>query len=63
MTVPAGSKLSNWVPAGTVTVGFGGNIWAGGTNDGSWGFNASLNGWTLSIDGKPIVDAGVLKSP
>ncbi len=63
VTVPAGSKLNTWVPAGTVSVGFGSNVWAGGTNTESWGFAASLNGCTLTIDGKTVVDAGKLKTP
>lgn len=62
VTVPAGSKLSNWVPAGTVTVGFGNNIWAGGTNA-SREFSAHLNGSTLIIDGKTVVDTGKLMIP
>mgnify|MGYP000099779857 CR=1 FL=1 len=59
--VPAGSKLTSWVPAGTVSLGFGGNIWAGGTNTISWGSSVSMNGCTLTVDGKVIVENGVLK--
>lgn len=63
VTIPSGSKLTTWVPAGTVSVGFGNNIWAGGSNDGSWFFAASMNGCTVAVDGETIVEAGVLKAP
>lgn len=59
--VPAGSKLTSWVPAGTVSLGFGSNVWAGGTNPISWGSSGSINGCTLTVDGKVIVENGVLK--
>jgi aminopeptidase len=59
--VPAGSKLTTWVPAGTVSVVFGNNVWAGGTNRAPWNTAASLNGCTVVVDGKTIVDKGVLK--
>ena len=59
--VPPGSKLTTWVPAGTVTLGFGNNLWAGGSNDIGWGANGSLNGCTVTVDGKTVVEKGVLK--
>lgn len=59
--VPAGSKLTTWVPAGTVSVVFGNNVWAGGTNRSPWNSAASLNGCTVVVDGKTVVDKGVLK--
>jgi aminopeptidase len=59
--VPAGSKLTSWVPAGTVSLGFGGNIWAGGSNPISWATTGSMNGCTLTVDGKVVVENGVLK--
>lgn len=59
--VPPGSKLTSWVPAGTVSLGFGGNNWAGGSNDMGWNAVASLNGCTVTVDGKMIVEKGVLK--
>ena len=61
--VPAGSKLATWVPAGTVSIGFGTNLWAGGTNNTPWGTSMSLNGCTVTLDGKAIVEKGVLKTP
>lgn len=59
--VPAGSKLTSWVPAGAVSLGFGANIWAGGTNDATGDFVSSLNGSTVVVDGKTIVEKGELK--
>lgn len=55
------SKLGNWVPAGTVTVGAGNNTWAGGDNNVSYGWIGFLPGSTVKIDGKVIVENGVLK--
>jgi aminopeptidase len=56
VTVPAGSKLATWVPAGTVSLGIGNNTWAGGTNDSSFNFAGSLNGGTVIVDGKTLVE-------
>jgi len=59
--LPASSKIGNWVPAGTVSVGTGGNVWAGGDNSVPYSINVSLPGTTITLDGKPIVENGVLK--
>jgi leucyl aminopeptidase (aminopeptidase T) len=59
--VPAGSKLTSWVPAGAVSLGFGGNVWAGGANPISWGAGGAINGCTLTVDGKVVIENGVLK--
>ncbi|HEY0547382.1 MAG TPA: aminopeptidase [Pyrinomonadaceae bacterium] len=56
-----GSKLGNWVPAGSVTVGSGNNTWAGGDNTVSYGWTGFLPGSTVTLDGKVIVENGVLK--
>ena len=61
VTLPATSKVGNWVPAGTVTVGTGGNTWAGGDNSVPYGTTISLPGSTVTLDGKPIVESGALK--
>jgi hypothetical protein len=55
------SKLGNWVPAGSVTVGSGNNTWAGGDNSVSYGWTGFLPGSTVKIDGKVIVENGQLK--
>jgi leucyl aminopeptidase (aminopeptidase T) len=55
------SKYGNWVSAGMVTVGTGNNIWANGTNNASGGIDGHLAGATVKVDGKMIVENGVLK--
>ena len=59
--LPAASKVGNWVPAGTVTVGTGGNIWAGGNNSVPYGVTVFLPGSTVTLDGNAIVENGELK--
>ena len=58
---PTGKPLANWVPAGMVSIGTGNNIWAGGDNNASWNFPVFLDGATLTIDGRIVVQSGVLK--
>ncbi|HEX8737753.1 MAG TPA: aminopeptidase [Pyrinomonadaceae bacterium] len=60
-TLAPSTKLGNWVSAGMVSVGTGGNTWAGGTNTVSYGLGGQLAGATVKIDGKTIVENGVLK--
>lgn len=55
------SKLGNWVQSGMVTVGTGNNTWAGGDNKVSYGLTTFLPGSTVTLDGKTIVENGVLK--
>jgi aminopeptidase len=59
--LPSGSKIATWVPAGTVTVGVGNNVWAGGDNKTAYGYFVSLPGTTVILDGKPVVESGQLK--
>jgi aminopeptidase len=59
--LPANSKVATWVPAGTVTVGVGNNVWAGGDNKTPYGYFVSLAGTTVTLDGKTVVEAGQLK--
>lgn len=59
--LPAGSQIATWVPAGTVTVGIGNNVWAGGDNKTPYGYFVSLPGTTVTLDGKSVVEAGQLK--
>jgi hypothetical protein len=44
-----------------VSVGTGNNIWAGGTSNAVGGIDGHLAGATVKIDGKTIVENGVLK--
>jgi len=53
--------LENFVPAGNVTVFFGDNQWAGGTNKEPFGMTMFLPGTTVALDGKPIIENGTLK--
>lgn len=61
VTLPANSTVGTWVPAGAVTVGTGSNTWAGGDNSVPYGVIAFLPGSTVTLDGKPIIEKGVLK--
>jgi aminopeptidase len=61
VSLPAGSQMGNWVQAGTVTVGTGGNEWAGGDNAVPYSQTVYLPGGTVTVDGKTVVDGGVLK--
>jgi hypothetical protein len=45
---------------GVVTVGMGGDLWAGGTNKSTFGLAAGLRDATLTVDGKAVVTAGEL---
>ncbi|MGH9880990.1 MAG: aminopeptidase [Pyrinomonadaceae bacterium] len=60
-SVPAASKLGNWIQAGMVTVGTGNNTWAGGENNISYGMIEYLPGSTVTLDGKTILENGVLR--
>jgi len=55
------SKVGNWIQSGMVTVGTGSNTWAGGDNKISYGLTNYLPGSTVTLDGKTIVENGVLK--
>jgi leucyl aminopeptidase (aminopeptidase T) len=55
------SKIGNWVQSGMVTVGIGGNDWAGGDNKMSYGYTDHIPGSTVTLDGRLIVENGVLK--
>lgn len=56
-----GSKFVAWMPAGMVTVGIGNNIWAGGENKNPFGYGFFLPGSTVKIDGKVLVENGILR--
>jgi hypothetical protein len=62
VTPPANSKFMSYVAAGTVTVGIGGNTWAGGTNPVPFGHHGFLPGSTLEVDGEALVEKGVLSA-
>ena len=60
VTLPADGRMVAWMPAGMVTVGIGGNTWAGGENEAPFGLWTHLPGSTLKVDGKAIVENGRL---
>jgi len=60
--IKPGSKLVAWMPAGMVTVGIGNNVWAGGENKNPYSLASFLPGSTLRVDGKVLVENGVLKN-
>ena len=57
---PERSPLHVWGKAGTVTVSVGGNTWAGGDNQVSFGLPAYSPGSSVTVDGKPLVQDGAL---
>ncbi len=54
------SDMKVWVSSGMVTLGIGGNLWAGGQNESSFGLPTFLPGSTLTLDGIPVVKNGNL---
>jgi aminopeptidase len=59
--LPADAAVGTWVPAGTITVGMGNNLWAGGTNKTPYAYYVSLPGTTVMLDDKVIIENGRLK--
>jgi leucyl aminopeptidase (aminopeptidase T) len=55
-----GSTLLTWMPSGMLTIGIGNNIWAGGENKNPYGYNFFMPGSTVKVDGKVLVENGVL---
>jgi leucyl aminopeptidase (aminopeptidase T) len=55
-----GSTLLTWMPSGMLTIGIGNNIWAGGENKNPYGYNFFMPGSTVKVDGKILVENGVL---
>jgi hypothetical protein len=47
--------------AGMVTIGIGGNAWAGGTNKEPFSLVHHLPGATVTLDGKALIENGKLK--
>ena len=58
---PANTKVLSYIPAGMVTIGLGGDTWAGGTNASEFSFEGFQGNSTVEVDGKKVVEAGVLK--
>jgi len=61
LKLPPGIRQQNTMPAGMVSVMAGDNTWLGGENKATFSLTAFLPGATVTVDGKPIVEKGVLK--
>ncbi len=61
LTIPQGSHFANWVVAGMVTLTFGNDVWAGGSNNSPFGVSLYVPGSTLTVDGAPLVKDGSLQ--
>jgi leucyl aminopeptidase (aminopeptidase T) len=61
ISVPEGTTLAAWMPAGMVTVVVGANEWAGGNNQAVSGVSPFLPGTTLTVDGVALVKDGRLQ--
>lgn len=59
--IKTAGKLETWMGAGMVTIGIGGNRWAGGANSEPFSLAYQLPGATVTLDGKVIVENGQLK--
>ncbi|WP_321372677.1 aminopeptidase [uncultured Draconibacterium sp.] len=60
ITVPKGSKLYTYVPAGTITLGIGNNFFADGDNNSNAGLHFHLTGSTVTVDNTALIDKGKL---
>jgi leucyl aminopeptidase (aminopeptidase T) len=60
VSIPTGSRMVAWMPAGMVTIGVGTNTWAGGDNSSDFGLYPHLPGCTVTVDGQTIVEEGSL---
>jgi aminopeptidase len=58
--IKPGSMLLTWIPSGMLTIGIGSNIWAGGENNTPYGYNFFMPGSTVKVDGKVLIENGVL---
>jgi leucyl aminopeptidase (aminopeptidase T) len=61
VTIPEGSEMITWVSSGMVSVGIGGNLWAGGENSVGYAHNFFIADATVTVDGKVIIENGDLK--
>lgn len=59
--IPTGSKMTSWIPAGTVYIGSSNDTWAGGDNAADTGLGGILLNGTVKVDGRVIVENGALK--
>lgn len=55
------SRMVAWMASGMITVGIGGNTWAGGQNQSNFNLTNFIPGSTLKIDDEILVENGELK--
>jgi leucyl aminopeptidase (aminopeptidase T) len=60
-TLPLGTGSIVWMAPGAVTVGLGDNRFFGGNRASDFGLATQLGGVTLKVDGKIVIENGVLK--
>jgi leucyl aminopeptidase (aminopeptidase T) len=60
IAIPRGIKPQCPTPAGMVTLGLGGNLWAGGDNAEPYSLALYLPGCTVTVDGAPLIKDGTL---
>jgi leucyl aminopeptidase (aminopeptidase T) len=61
MSLPPGSQLRNYAPAGMVTIFVGNDLFAGGSNTAAFAVPLFLTGATVTVDGTPVVENGTLR--
>lgn len=61
ITLPLNSGRIVWMAAGAVTIGVGDNQGVGGSNVSDFGMSGAIAGATVSVDGRAIIENGVLK--
>jgi leucyl aminopeptidase (aminopeptidase T) len=59
--VRSGGKLETWMGAGMIAISAGGNAGFGGTNKEPFAISFQMAGTTVTLDGKPLIETGVLK--
>jgi len=59
--LPLASGAIVWPKAGAVTVIFGNDLIAGGSNNSAFGFAGQLGGASITVGGKPVVEKGRLQ--
>jgi leucyl aminopeptidase (aminopeptidase T) len=59
--LPPGVRTHNTMPEGMVSIFTGDNTWLGGESTATFSLAAFLPGATVTVDGNPIVEKGVLK--
>ncbi len=59
--LPTDTGRIAWMAPGGMTIGVGDNTGWGGTNVSNFGLAGSVDAATLSVDGKALIENGVLK--